>query len=207
MSPDDFAKLFLLVFPLMFSPGPTNFMCAAAASRHGVAKCIPMILGMDLMVFLPALLVGLGVGELFSRFPTILTIVQLIGAVVILVIGIDMVRSLHKQEAATGALTPMSFLGGMLVQTLNAKGLALLVIIYAQFHLRDASVWHNASVVAAYLTGLSLLSHFAWAAGGMWIARRFASARALRLQGGIYATMLVMVAIWLFVSAIRDTVT
>ena len=48
-------KLFLLVFPLMFSPGPTNFLCAASGSRHGVVRSVPMILGMDLMVFLPAL--------------------------------------------------------------------------------------------------------------------------------------------------------
>ncbi len=206
MSVDAFLKLFLLIFPLMFSPGPTNFMCAAAGARYGLVRSVPMILGMDLMVLVPAFLVGLGVTGFLSHYPNLLTTVQVIGALVILLIAFEMARGFGKETPAADEAAPVGFWGGVLVQTFNAKGLALLLIIYAQFQTLGTSVLSNAIIVASYLTLLSLLSHFVWGAGGMWLARRFSSPRALRIQGYFYAIMLLFVAVWLVYSALTPFV-
>lgn len=202
MSVEAFVKLLLLVFPLMFSPGPTNFLCAAAGGRHGLMRSVPMILGMDLMVFLPAFLVGLGVTGFMVNYPGLLTMVQVVGALVVLYIAFEMARGASPDAPAASGAQPMGFWGGMLVQGLNVKGLTLLLIIYAQFQLPERSVVANALIIAVALTLLSLISHFVWALGAMWLARRFSSPRALRIQGFAYAFMLALVAVWMLASAL-----
>ncbi|WP_454815273.1 LysE family translocator [Labrys neptuniae] len=202
MSVEAFVKLFLLVFPLMFSPGPTNFLCAAAGGRHGLMRSVPMILGMDLMVFLPAFLVGLGVTGFLVNYPGLLIMVQVVGALVVLYIAFEMARGSALSASTATDASPMGFWGGMLVQGLNVKGLTLLLIIYAQFQLPDKDLVANALIIAVALTILSLVSHFVWALGAMWLARRFSSPRALRIQGFAYAFMLALVAVWMLASAL-----
>ncbi|QEN89911.1 LysE family translocator [Labrys sp. KNU-23] len=202
MSVEAFVKLFLLVFPLMFSPGPTNFLCAASGSRHGVVRSVPMILGMDLMVFLPALVVGLGVTGFLVNYPGLLTMVQLVGALVVLYIAFEMARGASPDAPTASGAQPMGFWGGMLVQGLNVKGLTLLLIIYAQFQLADKGLVANALIIAIALTVLSLVSHFVWTLGAMWLARRFSSPQAMRIQGFVYAFMLALVAVWMMASAL-----
>ncbi len=156
------------------------------------------------MVMIPAFSVGAGVGSVFKIYPDILILVQIIGAFSVLYIAYEMFQATKLDVKKQGNIDTNSFWGGMFVQTLNAKGFTLLVIIYSQFPNIGNTIVSNAFIVALYLTILSLTSHFIWAWGGRWLAKRFASQRALLIQGFIYSGMLVIVAVWLFVSALTE---
>lgn len=195
-SPTDVFLLFLMVFPLMFSPGPSNLLCAASGGKFGVARSVPFVIGMDLMVFVPALAVGFGMAEVLRHVPDAFRYVQIAGAAFIVylawkILGSDSFDRRDLQGTAPGVVD------GIVVQAFNAKGLALLLVIYSQFLHPDRPVWLAALEISAALTVFSLVSHFSWLIGGAWLASRFTSPRALKVQNGVYAALLVGVAGWL----------
>lgn len=195
----DVLLLFLLVFPLIFSPGPSNLMCAVAGAKFGVSRSIPLVVGMNIMVLGPALAVGFGVGEALDHFPGVIGYVQYAGAAFILYLAYRILTSGGFDQRDLEGRAP-GVVAGVLLQTLNAKGLALLLVIYSQFLNADGQVWIAVVKISVVITVISLLCHFFWLFGGSWLAKTFASPRALRVQNGIYAALLVAVALWLMVT-------
>lgn len=195
-TPSDVVLLFLMVFPLMFSPGPSNLLCAASGGKFGVVRSIPFVVGMDLMVLVPAFVVGLGMAEILAQVPAVFRYVQIGGALFILYLAWKIVRSNTVDRRDLDGPAP-GVVDGMLVQLLNAKGLALLLVIYSQFLSPARPVWLAALEISVALTVFSLVSHFSWLTGGAWLATRFTSPRAMTIQNAVYATLLVGVAGWL----------
>jgi len=195
-APTDLFLLFLMVFPLMFSPGPSNLLCAAAGGKFGVARSVPFVIGMDLMVFVPALAVGVGMAQILGWVPGMFRYVQIGGAVFIVYLAWKIVSSSTLERRDLDGPAP-GVVDGMLVQALNAKGLALLLVIYSQFLSPDRPVWLAALEISLALTAFSLVSHFSWLLGGAWLASRFTSPRALKRQNAAYAVLLIGVAGWL----------
>lgn len=195
-APTDVFLLFLMVFPLMFSPGPSNLLCAASGGKFGVARSVPFVIGMDLMVFVPALAVGVGMAEVLGHLPALFRYVQVGGALFIVYLAWRIVSSSTLERRDLDGPAP-GVVDGILVQALNAKGLALLLVIYSQFLDPARPVWLAALEISLALTVFSLVSHFSWLVGGAWLAARFTSPPALKLQNGVYAALLVGVAGWL----------
>ena len=195
-SPGDVFLLFLMVFPLMFSPGPSNLLCAASGGKFGVARSVPFVIGMDVMVFVPALAVGLGMAEMLGFVPELLRYVQIGGALFVVYLAWKIVASNTLDRRDIDGPAP-GVVDGILVQTFNAKGLALLLVIYSQFLDPARPAWLAALEISLALTVFSLVSHFSWLAGGAWLAARFTSARAMKIQNAVYAALLVGVAGWM----------
>jgi len=195
-SPTDVFLLFLMVFPLMFSPGPSNLLCAASGGKFGIARSVPFVIGMDLMVFVPALAVGLGMAELVGRVPGIFRYVQIGGAIFIVYLAWRILGANTLERRDVDGPAP-GIVEGMVVQAGNAKGLALLLVIYSQFLHPGRPVWLAALEISLALTVFSLISHFSWLTAGAWLAARFTSPRAMKIQNAVYATLLVGVAAWL----------
>ena len=99
-----------------------------------------------------------------------------------------------RSEAA-----PPSFLDAVVLQALNIKGAVILLVIFTEFAV-DEGRTANAFRIAAVITIVSLIGHLGWLRGGAWLATRYSSPKALRLQGIVYATMLAGVALWLLFS-------
>jgi len=197
-SPMDLLLLFLMVFPLMFSPGPSNLLCAASGGKFGVVRSIPFVIGMDLMVLVPAFVVGAGMAGLIERIPGSFRYIQIGGALFILYLAWKILRSGTTDSRYLDGSAP-GLLDGVLVQALNAKGLALLLVIFSQFANPDRPILIVALEISLALTVFSLISHLSWLTGGAWLAVRFTSPRAVKIQNAIYAALLVGVAAWLMV--------
>lgn len=192
----DLLALCLFVFPLMFSPGPSNLLSAAAASRFGMAGTVPFVIGMDLMVLLPALAVGYGLVSVIALNPAILTVLQVAGAAFIVFLAVSFWRAEPDKAQAALEKTP-GLLHGAVVQFANIKGLVLLLLVYSQF-LNAASVdGHTVLYISLVLTLLSLASHFSWAFFGDLLSRFANTASAIRLQNRIYAVLLCLTSLWL----------
>ncbi len=196
ISPDEIFVFFGFIFLVILSPGPSNLMCAASGARFGVSRSLPFIVGMNLMVFIPALLVGLGVGELLSRFPNVLLVIKYLGAAVVLYMAYKFFRSgtVEKQDLPDNVPTIWD---GILVQFLNAKGLAALVLIYSQLVVRGVWGIGTVLIVSLYMTVTSVACHFLWLYGSVWLTRKVTSDTAVRLQGIVFGFMLTGIAIWI----------
>lgn len=200
----DYVRLLLVVVPFICAPGPGNLMCAATGARYGARRAVPFIIGLEVMVFVPSLAVGLGVGEALERSGRFLDWLQVAGSLFILFLAVKLLRD--PPAAVTGPdidqqfnARPPSFVDAVLLQALNAKGAVVLIVIFAEFADR-ADTFGNALRIAAVITVVSLVCHVLWLRLGEWLSHRFSSPRALRIQGWIYASMLTTVAVWLLIA-------
>lgn len=59
-----------------FSPGPNNLMLMTSSAKFGLARTVPhatgIVIGFPVMVFI----VGLGLGEVFTAYPVINTVMR-----------------------------------------------------------------------------------------------------------------------------------
>ena len=62
MVENKFFLWFGMMFPLIFSAGPANVTMASLGARFGFFKSLPFISGINLIVLLHAVLIGLGAG-------------------------------------------------------------------------------------------------------------------------------------------------
>jgi threonine/homoserine/homoserine lactone efflux protein len=196
VSPDEIFVFFGFIFLVILSPGPSNLMCAASGARFGISQSIPFIVGMNIMVLIPALLTGFGVGELLSRFPTVLLVIKYLGAAVVLYMAYKFFRSgtIEKQDLPENVPTLWD---GILVQFLNAKGLAALVLIYSQVVVRNVWSIGTVLVISLFMTITSVGCHFLWLYGSVWLTRNVTSNTAVRIQGIVFGIMLTGIAIWI----------
>lgn len=195
----DVFALFLLVFPLMFSPGPSNILSAASASKHGMRRTVPFVIGMDIMVLVPALVIGLGLSGLFAH-QSVLSAFQIAGVAFILFLAwrlwTDAPLVAHKRLEGNPGLVE-----GALVQFANMKGLVLLLVVYSQFVDTGADRVQGVIKISIALTLFSLMSHFAWAFGGDWLAKRTNTPSSIRLLNRVYAVLLVLTCVGLLISS------
>lgn len=197
----DYLALCLFVFPLMFSPGPSNLLSAAAASRFGVLGTVPFVIGMDLMVLLPALAVGYGLVNLLALNPDVLMVLQLAGIAFILYLAISFWRA-EPEEAKASLQHSPGLVHGAIVQFANIKGLVLLLLVYSQFLDSQTVDGQTVLAISLALTALSLVSHFSWAFFGDLLARCANTVPAIRLQNRIYAVLLCLTSLWILLKGL-----
>lgn len=197
----ELVQLLLVVVPFIVSPGPGNLLCAATGARFGSSRSWGFIIGLELMVFFPALLVGVGVGEFLDQSDGVLDVLQVAGSVFMLYLAYRLLRDpIGGAEGADEAPTaPPGFVDAVVLQALNIKGAVILLVVFTQFEVDEGQA-ANAFRIAAVITAVSLVGHIAWMRGGAWLADRYSSPRALRVQGITYAAMLTTVALWLLIS-------
>jgi len=199
----DLVSLFLLVVPIMFIPGPSNILSAAAASKYGLRRTVPFVIGMDIMVFVPALLLGFGITSILVS-PTILTGFQIIGIAFILFLAWKLWQDepLVARKSLDGE---PGLLEGALVQLANMKGLALLLVVYSQRLHDETSPVRSVIEISLALTVFSLGSHFSWAFGGDWLAKHVNTPRSIRLLNRGYAVLLILTCLVLLAMSMRDS--
>lgn len=197
MTWQDWGLWFGLVFPLVFSPGPGNVLCAINGANSGFRRAVPFVFGLDLVYSSYALLAGIGLATLIDRYPYWIQVMQLLGALYIAWLGVKMMQrrsANHNQN-----IEPLRFFDGVISQALNVKGVSIILTMYSQFLRPSENIWPQIWMLTSALTIMNLAAHFSWTYGGAWLAARLASERAIRWQGRIYGLLLFAVAGWLFI--------
>jgi threonine/homoserine/homoserine lactone efflux protein len=200
-----FSEAFLwlsVIFPLVFSAGPGNVLCAVAGATNGFRQSIPFILGLDFVYTGYALLAGFGMATIFKTYPQAFVPVQILGAVYVAWLGFKFIKRRSVKSCQT--ITKLSFYDGVISQALNVKGVAIILTMYSQFIDADQPLYSEVLGLSLALLLLNLFTHATWAYGGAWIADRFASDRAVRLQSLVFGVMLILISIWLLLRSGLD---
>ncbi len=74
----------LFAFPLFFTPGPNNATVMAVGLSRGFRAALPHVLAVTVSAPVFIFLCGLGLGEVFTRYPIINEILRYVGAVYML---------------------------------------------------------------------------------------------------------------------------
>jgi threonine/homoserine/homoserine lactone efflux protein len=174
------------------TPGPNNVMLATSGANFGYRKTLPHLLGINTGVFLLTLVVCLGLGAVFARYPAIQQWMRVAGALYLVYLAWKLAGA--STVGAGGAGKPLSFLEGAAFQLVNPKSWLRAATIATVFM---PSGMHPA-VAALLVSSVGLAVGFPlvsiWALFGVGIRRFLSSPRHLRMFNVAMGLLLVALA-------------
>lgn len=196
MSPELLAALAAFAFVSSITPGPNNLMLMASGANYGYTRTIPHMLGVALGFTLMVTLVGIGLMQVFDRYPITYDLLKVFSVLYLLYLAwrIATAAAPHGGEQARGR--PFTFLQAAAFQWVNPKAwtMALTAIsVYAPSHSLYASV-----LVAAVFGAVNLPCINVWTVLGIQLRRLlnnplrlrvFNIGMALLLVGSLYPVL------------------
>jgi threonine/homoserine/homoserine lactone efflux protein len=123
LSADLMAALVLFAFVTSVTPGPNNMMLLASGVNHGFRQTIPHMLGISFGFGGMIVAVGLGIGQIFTRYPQTLLALKVISIVYMLWLAWKIATSRPLSGDGSEVVgKPMTFLGACAFQWVNPKG-------------------------------------------------------------------------------------
>ncbi|HXO08738.1 MAG TPA: LysE family translocator [Solirubrobacteraceae bacterium] len=197
MVPTDHLAAFLLtIYILIVIPGPSVLFTISRGVALGRRAALATVLGNTSGLVAQLLLVAVGLGAILARSETVYTVVKLVGAAYLVLLGI---RSIRERKHLAGVLTsgtvaPRS-LGrtireGFVVGLTNPKGVLIFTAVLPQFidHSRGHYTLQLLSL-GLLCAVIALLSDSTWAlASGSaraWLGRSPERLQRLSVGGGI----------------------
>jgi threonine/homoserine/homoserine lactone efflux protein len=181
----------LTVFVLIVIPGPSVLFVVGRGVALGRRAALATVVGNAGGLALQALLVAAGVGSIVQESVTAFTVVKLVGAAYLVLLGLRMIRDRRRLSTVMDAAVEPKRVRrilreGFVVGATNPKGAML-------------------GLLGALCVGIALVSDSSWAiASGsirLWLAR---SPRRLELLGGAGGLTLVGLGVKLVVSGRND---
>ncbi|OYU70341.1 MAG: lysine transporter LysE [Alphaproteobacteria bacterium PA2] len=120
MSPQLLSALVAFCFVSSITPGPNNTMLMASGANFGFRPTLPHMLGVSLGFGFMVLAVGLGLGQVFVRFPILHPVLAFGGAIYMLWLAWKIAHASGLGEVGTTG-SPMTFLQAAGFQWINPK--------------------------------------------------------------------------------------
>jgi threonine/homoserine/homoserine lactone efflux protein len=193
---DHLAAFLLTIYILIVIPGPSVLFTISRGVALGRRAALATVLGNTSGLVAQLLLVAVGLGAILARSETVYTVVKLVGAAYLVLLGI---RSIRERKHLAGVLTsgtvaPRS-LGrtireGFVVGLTNPKGVLIFTAVLPQFidHSRGHYTLQLLSL-GLLCAVIALLSDSTWAlASGSaraWLGRSPERLQRLSVGGGI----------------------
>jgi threonine/homoserine/homoserine lactone efflux protein len=153
----------------LFTPGPNNLMLMTTGLNFGLRRAQPHVLGVTLGFTFMLVVVGIGLGALFSAWPVLYTIVKYAGAAYVLYLAWLIGRS-HSIREGEAAARPVSFVEACLFQWVNPKGWVMTVgSVTAYAAIADFPL--NILVMAAVFVVFGYASSTTWVLFGAGLRR------------------------------------
>lgn len=192
---EKFGLWLTVMVPLVCSAGPINVTFAAAAAQFGIIKLLPFTLSTRIVFFLESLVIGLGLGEFLNQYPQLIKYTQYIGAIYLFYLASKFFQSSHIRIKASS--TAPTFSDGIVLQMLNVKALVNVLLIFSLFIDDGSSQVVQVLIISTTLLVLAIISAFVWQFGGIFMTKLFRFKKFAKIQGYVFGSMLVAVAIWM----------
>ena len=138
-------------FAASITPGPNNLMLMASGTNYGFRRTLPHLAGVAIGFVLMLLLVGAGLGQLFTRFPAVELGLRTVCFGYLLYLAWKLAAT-RAQPAATDDLAtgqPLSFLQAALFQWVNPKAWAM-ALTAMSVYLPNDSLWSALAVALVF---------------------------------------------------------
>ncbi|WP_127143301.1 LysE family translocator [Pelagibacterium montanilacus] len=172
-----------------FSPGPNNLMLMTSSAKFGLWRTLPhaigIVLGFPLMVFV----VGLGLGEIFTRYPQINLALRVVSAAYFLWMAWTMLGI--RIGEARGSERPMRLHEAALFQWVNPKAWAMAVSFVALFITPGQERVVQLVLLAGLCTAMGPFSAGLWMVSGRAVVAFLRRTGSERLLGWVLAGLMV----------------
>jgi threonine/homoserine/homoserine lactone efflux protein len=195
--------LALVVFATVMyvTPGPNNIMLLSSGLTFGFRLTVPHVLGVSFGVAFMIGAVGVGLGSLFLAYPILQTILKWGGVayLIYLAAAIAMAEPIKPDEGGRRR-GPMTFLGGVTFQWINAKAWVMVISTTTAYAAIASFPWNIAIQIALYLL-IGVVSCSAWALFGSALRPLLSSRTAVRTFNILMAILLLASLIPVFMEA------
>jgi threonine/homoserine/homoserine lactone efflux protein len=179
------------------TPGPNNIMLMTSGTNFGFRRTVPHMLGVSLGFALMIVLVGLGLAELFARYPVAHQVLKWVSVAYLLYLAWKIATARPPSEAGAAKGVPMTFVQAALFQWVNPKAWTM-ALTGVTVYMPPVDPWLGLLLVAALFGAINLPCVGLWAAMGVklrsWLGdarrlRQFNVAAAVLLVGSLYPTV------------------
>lgn len=179
------------------TPGPNNIMLMTSGTNFGFRRTVPHMLGVSLGFALMIVLVGLGLAQLFARYPVAHEVLKWVSVVYLLYLAWKIATARPPGEGGAAKGAPMTFVQAALFQWVNPKAWTM-ALTGVTVYMPPVDPWIGLLLVAALFGAINLPCVGLWAAMGVklrsWLGdarrlRQFNVAAAVLLVGSLYPTV------------------
>jgi threonine/homoserine/homoserine lactone efflux protein len=162
--------LMAFAFASSITPGPNNLMLMASGANFGLRRTVPHMLGVALGFVIMALIIGVGLIQVFDAYPVIYDILKVVSVVYLLFLAwkIASAAPIHKEADATG--TPLTFLQAAGFQWVNPKALSMALTAITVYTPPDRN-FGDLVIMALIFGAVNLPSVGSWAWLGVQMRR------------------------------------
>lgn len=176
-------------FASSVTPGPNNMMLLASGVNFGLKRTLWHVAGINVGFPLMLLLCGLGLGQVFTRYPQIYTVLKVLGILYMLWLAWKIARSGPVGEGREIG-TPMTFWQAAAFQWVNPKAWAMVIGAIAAYTVPENYTLSLLIITAVYcLTGTP--GSLIWAAFGAAMRNFLREPVKVRWFNYVMATLLV----------------
>ncbi len=182
--------LTLFAFVTSITPGPNNMMLMASGANFGMRRTLPHMLGVAIGFVIMAMLVGVGLIEVFDRFPVIYDVLKWGGIAYMLWLAFKIGTQEPKVPEPNAKARPITFLQACAFQWVNPKAWSM-ALNAITLYTADRS-WAGIALVGIVFGAVNLPSVAVWAFLGQQMRRFLTSTTRLRAFNITMAVLLVL---------------
>lgn len=135
-----FIAVLFFAFSTTITPGPNNVMIMSSGMNYGIRRSLPHFLGICFGFPLMVLLVGLGFGVVFDRYPNLHQLIKVLGVLYLLWLAWH-IGTAEPQAIQRGDKKPLTLWQAALFQWVNAKAWVMATGAVAAFTTVQGSPW------------------------------------------------------------------
>jgi threonine/homoserine/homoserine lactone efflux protein len=180
----------LFALAALFTPGPNNVMLMTSGLNFGMARTVPIMLGVASGFGAMVAIVGLGFGAVFSAYPAIYTAIKYLGAAYLLYLAWSIARSGSVKEGVTRG-RPFRFMEAVAFQWVNPKGWVMCVGAVTTYAAITAYPY-NIIIMATFFGVFGLASSWLWTMFGTVLRPLVTNPRSVRIFNMSMALLLVL---------------
>lgn len=187
--------LSVFAFVSSITPGPNNLMLMASGANHGFVRTLPHMMGVAIGFIVMVIIVGLGLLEVFERYPVTLQLLKILSVIYLLFLAWKIARS-APPDGSESTGQPFTFVQAAAFQWVNPKAWAMALTAVSVY--TDSRMPGEIVVVALVFGAINLPSVGSWALLGQglraWLSRpgrlqRFNLTMAALLVASLYPVL------------------
>lgn len=180
----------MFAFVSSITPGPNNTMLLISGVNFGFRRTIPHILGVTIGFAILVVVSGMGLGELFVKWPVLNTVLRFGCAAYLLYLAWQICRS-GQVKSQDETKKPISFWQAVIFQWANPKAWVMAIVGVTTYVPVDHFFINMIMLIGVYIIFV-FCSGGVWTLFGNWIQRFLHRPHYLKTFNIIMAVLLVM---------------
>jgi len=199
-----------LFIPTFFFVSATPGMCMTLSMTLGmtvgIKKTLWMMVGELLGVALVVVLSMIGVATIMLKYPSIFTLLKLVGGLYLAFIGIQMWRSrgklaLQENSQLNADLSRYSLaVQGFVTAIANPKGWAFFIALLPPFIDQTLALMPQLFILIGIILIIEFICLILYALGGQSLAHLLRNSHNVRLMNRLSGSLMIGVGVWLVIS-------